>query len=56
MNRTNVAATFVGPSHTPVEAYDLVTDRVDVIGRVKILQLMRQQLTDAEEDQRSDAQ
>lgn len=56
MDRADVAATFVGTPHAPVEAYDLVADRVDVIGRVEVLQLMRQQLPDAEEDERADAQ
>lgn len=56
MNRTDIATTFIRASHAPIESHDLVADRIDVVGRMEILQLMRQQLPDAEEDERANTQ
>ena len=50
------AAPFVDDAGAPVEADDLVADRVDAVGRVEGGQLVGQQLADREEGEGADAQ
>lgn len=56
VDRADVTTTLVRCAHAPVEAHDLVAHWIDVIGRVEILQLMREQLADTEKNERSYAE
>ena len=51
-----VLGALVDFRHGPEVAQDLVTDRVDVVLRVKVVQLVGQQLSHVEEGQRSHPQ
>ena len=56
LDGARVAAALVDDARAPVEADDLVADRVDVVGRVEGGQLVRQDLPHREERQRSHSQ
>lgn len=56
MNRADVTAPLVDPPHAPVEPHDLIAYWVDVVRRVEVLQLVRQQLSDVEENKAADSE
>jgi hypothetical protein len=56
VHRADVAAALVEEAHAPVDARDLVADRVDEVLRVEVGQLVRQQLAHVQENQAAHAQ